>query len=149
MLVINLKHVIVFFKWKLVIPVDLLKNWMKKLRELRLSAKSLMPCLKFARKEKLHKKVPAELLANKSLISWYVWIKKGWAIHPSSAALSEQSKQSGPNSPLSEHFSEHHLVGSQGVPRAAERCSPSSMSWVVLWVSYHWDMPGTLPQGSV
>lgn len=128
-----------------------------------------MPCLKFARKEQLHKKkVSVELSTNESLISWYVWIKKlgltcaltafwNWrighwllsSIHPSSAALSKQSKQSNPDLPLSEHFSEHHPVGPQGVPRAAERRSPSSMSWVVPWASYHWDIPGTLPQGGV
>ncbi|XP_061702811.1 cytosolic endo-beta-N-acetylglucosaminidase isoform X2 [Syngnathoides biaculeatus] len=34
--------------------------------------------------------------------------------------------------------------GSRGVPRPAERCNLSSLSWVIPGVSFWWDVPGTL-----
>ncbi|MED6248464.1 hypothetical protein ATANTOWER_000718, partial [Ataeniobius toweri] len=36
--------------------------------------------------------------------------------------------------------------GAQGVPRPAERHSPSSVSWAVPWASSQWDVPGTPPE---
>lgn len=36
-----------------------------------------------------------------------------------------------------------HLAGPQGVPRLAERCSSSKVSWAFLGVSYRWDIPRT------
>ncbi|MEQ2176588.1 hypothetical protein GOODEAATRI_029470, partial [Goodea atripinnis] len=39
--------------------------------------------------------------------------------------------------------------GAQGVPRPAERRSPSSVSWVVPWASSRWDVPGTPPEEGV
>ncbi|MED6262006.1 hypothetical protein ATANTOWER_013228 [Ataeniobius toweri] len=43
--------------------------------------------------------------------------------------------------------------GAQGVPRPAERHSPSSMSWAVSWAvpcaSSRWDMPGTPPEEGI
>ncbi|MED6293111.1 hypothetical protein CHARACLAT_007537 [Characodon lateralis] len=36
--------------------------------------------------------------------------------------------------------------GAQGVPRPAERHSPSSVSWAVPWASSRWDVPGTPPE---
>ncbi|KAK5617759.1 hypothetical protein CRENBAI_000481, partial [Crenichthys baileyi] len=39
--------------------------------------------------------------------------------------------------------------GAQGVPRPAERHSPSSVSWAVPWASSRWDEPGTPPEESV
>ncbi|MEQ2293985.1 hypothetical protein AMECASPLE_039197, partial [Ameca splendens] len=39
--------------------------------------------------------------------------------------------------------------GAQGVPRPAERHSPSSVSWVVPWASSRWDVPGTPPEEGV
>ncbi|MED6237038.1 hypothetical protein ATANTOWER_018065 [Ataeniobius toweri] len=39
--------------------------------------------------------------------------------------------------------------GAQGVPRPAERHSPSSVSWAVPWPSSWWDEPGTPPEGGV
>ncbi|KAK5612504.1 hypothetical protein CRENBAI_012807, partial [Crenichthys baileyi] len=33
--------------------------------------------------------------------------------------------------------------GAQGVPRPAERHSPSSVSWAIPWASSRWDVPGT------
>ncbi|MEQ2238023.1 hypothetical protein ILYODFUR_029142, partial [Ilyodon furcidens] len=38
--------------------------------------------------------------------------------------------------------------GTQGVPRPAERHSPSSVSWAVPWASSRWDVPGTPPEAS-
>ncbi|MED6260946.1 hypothetical protein ATANTOWER_031797, partial [Ataeniobius toweri] len=39
--------------------------------------------------------------------------------------------------------------GAQGVPRPAERHSPSSVSWAVPWASSRWDVPGTPPEEGV
>ncbi|MED6275841.1 hypothetical protein CHARACLAT_030585 [Characodon lateralis] len=39
--------------------------------------------------------------------------------------------------------------GAQGVPRPAEKHSPSVMSWAIPWASFWWDMPGTPPEGGV
>ncbi|KAK5617257.1 hypothetical protein CRENBAI_009384, partial [Crenichthys baileyi] len=39
--------------------------------------------------------------------------------------------------------------GAQGVPRPAEKHSPSSLSWAVPGASSQWDMPGTPPEGGV
>ncbi|MED6240724.1 hypothetical protein ATANTOWER_026728 [Ataeniobius toweri] len=39
--------------------------------------------------------------------------------------------------------------GAQGVPRPAERHSPSSVSWAVHWASSQWDVPGTPPEGGI
>ncbi|MEQ2230624.1 hypothetical protein ILYODFUR_031355, partial [Ilyodon furcidens] len=39
--------------------------------------------------------------------------------------------------------------GAQGVPRPAERHSPSSVSWAVPWASSRWDVPGTPPKEGV
>ncbi|MEQ2288289.1 hypothetical protein AMECASPLE_021197, partial [Ameca splendens] len=40
-------------------------------------------------------------------------------------------------------------VAAQGVPRPAERHSPSSVSWVVPWTSSRWDVPGTPPEEGI
>ncbi|MED6259023.1 hypothetical protein ATANTOWER_015794 [Ataeniobius toweri] len=37
----------------------------------------------------------------------------------------------------------------QGVPRPAERHSPSSVSWGVPWASSRWDVPGTPPEEGI
>ncbi|MEQ2160490.1 hypothetical protein GOODEAATRI_034323, partial [Goodea atripinnis] len=39
--------------------------------------------------------------------------------------------------------------GAQGVPRPAERHSPSSVPWAVPWASSRWDVPGTPPEEGV
>ncbi|MEQ2299797.1 hypothetical protein AMECASPLE_018734, partial [Ameca splendens] len=39
--------------------------------------------------------------------------------------------------------------GAQGVPRPAERHSPSSVSWAIPWASSRWDVPGTPPEEGV
>ncbi|MEQ2234288.1 hypothetical protein ILYODFUR_030370 [Ilyodon furcidens] len=39
--------------------------------------------------------------------------------------------------------------GAQGVPRPAERHSPSSVSWAVPWASSWWDVSGTPPEEGV
>ncbi|MEQ2234978.1 hypothetical protein ILYODFUR_036936 [Ilyodon furcidens] len=39
--------------------------------------------------------------------------------------------------------------GTQGVPRPAERHSPSSVSWAVPWASSRWDVPGTPPEEGI
>ncbi|MEQ2247814.1 hypothetical protein ILYODFUR_012958 [Ilyodon furcidens] len=39
--------------------------------------------------------------------------------------------------------------GAQGVPRPAERYSPSSVSWAVPRASSRWDLPGTPPEEGV
>ncbi|MEQ2283316.1 hypothetical protein AMECASPLE_009980, partial [Ameca splendens] len=41
------------------------------------------------------------------------------------------------------------LGGLQGIPRPAERHSPSSVSWAVPWASSQWDVPGTPPEEGV
>ncbi|MEQ2285803.1 hypothetical protein AMECASPLE_035654 [Ameca splendens] len=41
------------------------------------------------------------------------------------------------------------LGGAQGVPRPAERHSPSGVSWAVPWASSQWDVPGTPPEEGV
>ncbi|MEQ2183082.1 hypothetical protein GOODEAATRI_028994 [Goodea atripinnis] len=38
---------------------------------------------------------------------------------------------------------------SQGVPRPAERHSPSSVSWAVSWASSGWGVPGTPPKEGI
>ncbi|MEQ2214553.1 hypothetical protein XENOCAPTIV_011934 [Xenoophorus captivus] len=37
----------------------------------------------------------------------------------------------------------------QGVPRPAERHSPSSVSWAIPWASSRWDVPGIPPEEGV
>ncbi|MEQ2232909.1 hypothetical protein ILYODFUR_016342 [Ilyodon furcidens] len=39
--------------------------------------------------------------------------------------------------------------GVQGIPRPAERHSPSGVSWAVPWASSRWDVPGSPPEEGV
>ncbi|MED6253022.1 hypothetical protein ATANTOWER_020904 [Ataeniobius toweri] len=73
------------------------------------------------------------------------------SIHPLSSAYQVLGR--GGISPS--HFTSPLLLGparpgeSQGVPRLAEKHSPSSVSWVFPWASSRWDVPGTPHQGGV
>ncbi|KAK5601518.1 hypothetical protein CRENBAI_024908 [Crenichthys baileyi] len=50
---------------------------------------------------------------------------------------------------LSPDTSSSSSGGSPGVPRPAERHSPSSVSWAVSWASSRWDVPGTSTEEGV
>ncbi|MED6283758.1 hypothetical protein CHARACLAT_012199, partial [Characodon lateralis] len=52
----------------------------------------------------------------------------------------QQTQVRHPDVPLPRH---------QGVPRPAERHSPSSVSWAILWASSWWDVPGKPPKEGV
>ncbi|KAK5606775.1 putative serine/threonine protein phosphatase [Crenichthys baileyi] len=59
------------------------------------------------------------------------------------------SRQRYPDVPLPRHLLQLLRGGAQGVPRPAERHSPSSVSWAVPWASSRWDVPGTPPEEGV
>ncbi|MED6295616.1 hypothetical protein CHARACLAT_033628 [Characodon lateralis] len=50
---------------------------------------------------------------------------------------------------LSPDTSSNSSRGAQGVPRPAQRHSPSSVSWAILWASSQWDVPGTPPEEGI
>ncbi|KAK5598773.1 hypothetical protein CRENBAI_004531 [Crenichthys baileyi] len=50
---------------------------------------------------------------------------------------------------LSPDTSSSSSGGAQGVPRPAQRHSPSSVSWAAPWASSRWDVPGTPPEEGV
>ncbi|MEQ2255090.1 hypothetical protein ILYODFUR_010178 [Ilyodon furcidens] len=61
----------------------------------------------------------------------------------------QQTRQRHPDVPLPRHLLQLLRGGAQGVPRPAERHSPSSVSLAVPWASPRWDMPGTPPEEGI
>ncbi|MED6246969.1 hypothetical protein ATANTOWER_027120 [Ataeniobius toweri] len=61
----------------------------------------------------------------------------------------QQTQQRHPDVPLPQTPLPAPPGGAQGVPRPAERHSPSSVSWAVPWASSRWDVPGTPPEEGV
>ncbi|MED6273271.1 1-phosphatidylinositol 4,5-bisphosphate phosphodiesterase beta-1 [Characodon lateralis] len=75
--------------------------------------------------------------------------------YSSSSALSgngsrgQQTQQRRPDVRHPRHLLQLLQGGAQGVPRPAERHSPSSVSWAIPWASSRWDVPGTPPEEGV